>query len=139
MAIVVGMKRFGLVLTALFAAIALVVTACGNSQTPPAVAATIAADGSQHITVTVGSAMSFDPSAISVRAGQPVELTLTSTGGMAHDFTLKDGVGQPVKVAVGANETATGTFTIDKPGTYQFECSIPGHSLGGMKGTITAS
>src|SRR5438105_1407542 len=133
------MKRFTFVLTALLASMALVITACGSTQTSPAVAATLAADGSQHITVTVGSAMSFDPSAISVRAGQPVELTLTSTGGMPHDLTLRDGVAEPLKLTVGPNETATGTFTVSKPGTYQFECAMPGHSLAGMKGTITAN
>ena len=83
--------------------------------------------------------MSFDPSAISVRAGQPVELTLTSAGGMPHDLALKDGVAEPLKLTIGRNETATGTFTVSKPGTYQFECSMPGHALAGMKGTVTAS
>ena len=36
-----------------------------------------------------------------------------------------------------AGGTGTGTFTIERAGTYTFVCSVPGHSDAGMKGTIT--
>jgi uncharacterized cupredoxin-like copper-binding protein len=82
--------------------------------------------------------MSFEPSSFTVRAGQPVQLTLQNEGQMPHDFTLADGINQPVKMTATGGQTASGTFTIDKPGTYSFECSMPGHASAGMRGTITA-
>jgi uncharacterized cupredoxin-like copper-binding protein len=104
-----------------------------NSSTPAA-----AATGAQPVKLTVGNGMSFDPSNFTVQAGEPVQLTLQNTGPMPHDFTLADGVKQPVKITVMGGQTASGTFTIDTPGTYSFECSMPGHAAAGMRGTITA-
>ena len=91
----------------------------------------------QQVTITVGQGMSFDPAAITVRAGQPVELTLRNVGQFPHDFTLTEGVLQPVKITANAGQTASRTFTVEKSGTYNFECSMPGHALAGMRGTIT--
>jgi nitrite reductase (NO-forming) len=82
--------------------------------------------------------MSFDPATITVHAGQPVQLTLRNTGGTPHDFTLTDGVAQPVKITAGGGQTASGTFTVDSPGTYTFQCSMPGHAAAGMQGRLTA-
>lgn len=134
------MHKFTFVLIGVLALTVVVTSACSgasaSSSAPPA-AATTAADGTQQITVSVSNSMSFEPSNIAVRAGQPVQLTLTNTGETAHDFTLKEGVSQPVKVSVQGGETASGTFTIATPGRYSFECSMPGHALAGMKGSIT--
>ena len=82
--------------------------------------------------------MSFEPAAITVRAGQPIGLTLRNDGQMPHDFTLNDGVAQPVKITATGGQTASSTFALNQPGTYTFECSMPGHALVGMHGTITA-
>jgi plastocyanin len=64
-------------------------------------------------------------------------LTLRNNGQMPHDLTLSDGVAQPVKTTANGGQTASGSFTIDKPGNYKFECSMPGHAAAGMRGTIT--
>jgi len=103
----------------------------------PAVRASTAADGSQGITLRVGDGLRFEPAAIVVEAGQPVHLTLQNTGGGEHDFVLSEGVSPPVRIAASAGQTATGTFTIDQPGTYGFVCSVPGHAMAGMRGTLT--
>ena len=92
----------------------------------------------QKVTIAVGKGMSFEPAALTVHAGQPVELTLRNDGQFPHDFTLTEGVGQPVKITANGGQTASGTFTLDKPGSYNFECSMPAHALAGMRGTITA-
>jgi len=57
---------------------------------------------------------------------------------MPHDFSLTDGVAQPVKITATGGQSASGTFTIEKPGTYSFDCSMPGHAAAGMRGTIAA-
>jgi uncharacterized cupredoxin-like copper-binding protein len=141
------MQRFrsGLLVTGALLVGLLATTACSGaaaSGTSPTastpVAASEAPNGVQQVTLTVGNSMRFEPAAISVRAGQPVELTLRNDGQMPHDFTLSEGVAQPVKVSATGGQTASGTFTLEKPGTYTFECSMPGHALAGMRGTITA-
>jgi uncharacterized cupredoxin-like copper-binding protein len=127
-------------LIALFAA-TLAVTGCsgaasarGANDTPsPSAAAT-----SQAITVTARDTMRFEPSTITVRAGEPIQLTLVNAGKMPHDFTLREGVARRVKVEAGPGKSASGTFTIDRPGTYTFICDVSGHEAAGMKGTITA-
>ena len=65
-------------------------------------------------------------------------LTLSNTGQTVHDWSLTQGAEQPVKISAAGGQSASGTFTIDRPGTYTFICSQPGHEAGGMKGTLTA-
>jgi uncharacterized cupredoxin-like copper-binding protein len=135
-------KQFGAIL--LVAGVVLA-TACNGAaaadsapETGAAAQPAVSVSGAQQVTVTVGNAMKFEPASIAVKAGQPVELTLKSEGSMPHDFSLSDGVSQPVKIETGPGQTARGTFTIDRPGTYTFIYSVPGHEAAGMKGTITA-
>lgn len=99
---------------------------------------TVAADGIQRVTLNVANRMAFEPSTIGVRAGQPVELTLRNGGNIRHDFTLSEGLPRPVTIEADGGETARATFTIDRPGTYTFICSVGGHEKAGMKGSITA-
>ena len=82
--------------------------------------------------------MQFANTVLDVNVGEPVELTLENAGSMTHDFSLSDGVAQPVKIEAAGDQTAHGTFTIERPGTYEFVCSQPGHALAGMRGTIVA-
>jgi uncharacterized cupredoxin-like copper-binding protein len=82
--------------------------------------------------------MSFDPSSITVRAGQPVQLSLQNQGQLPHDCAVSDGVAQPVKITAMGGQTATAQIMIVEPGTYSFECSMPGHAAAAMRGTITA-
>jgi uncharacterized cupredoxin-like copper-binding protein len=98
----------------------------------------ITSSGAQQLTIHSFDAMHFEPNVISVRAGQPVELTLTNDGTSDHDFTLSEGVPQPVQVVVKGGQSAMSTFTLDQPGTYSFTCAQFGHAGAGMRGTITA-
>jgi nitrite reductase (NO-forming) len=133
------MSRIGFAIVGLSLAGVLVSSACGASTQPGSAAASAApASGAQQVTVNVGNSMSFDPTTITVHSGQPIQLTLHNSGVMPHDFSLNQGVAQPVKISVGGGQTASGVFTIDAPGTYTFECSMPGHAAAGMHGTITA-
>jgi nitrite reductase (NO-forming) len=87
----------------------------------------------------VENGMQFSPTSIGVPSGQPVELTLENVGGMTHDFSLSEGVAEPVKLVVDGGKQATVTFTIQRPGSYTFTCNQPGHGLAGMRGTIVVS
>lgn len=123
----------------LFAALALA-SACAQlpPEAGPATPEVVSADGVQRLTVLVSNENRFSPSQIVVKAGMPIELTLRSIGLAAHDFTIADGVDEPVKIAVDGGGTTTATFTLDRPGTYKFICSVPGHADGGMHGEIRA-
>ena len=116
----------------LFGALVLVLACGGPAPSQPPV------NAGRQLTIQVNDSMQFAPASIAVEAGQPFELTLQNVGNMPHDFSLSEGVARPVKIEVGAGESATGTFTIDKPGTYSFVCAQPLHALGGMRGTIVA-
>jgi nitrite reductase (NO-forming) len=117
-------------------------TACSagssGADSTNAVAASAAADGVQQLTLEVGNGMKFEPSSVIVKAGQPVELTLHNSGDTAHDFSLSAGVAQPVKLSAAGGQTASATFTVSSPGTYSFDCSMPGHAMAGMRGTLIA-
>jgi nitrite reductase (NO-forming) len=139
------MKNVQFFFAGLLCAGMLVVTACGSGaaaasgssgDTTPVHASE--SNGTQQITLTISNRMSFEPSTLVVRAGEPVEVTLDNEGTMPHDFTLSTGAAAPVTIAAAAEQTATGSFTLSQAGTYSFECSIPGHAAAGMRGTITA-
>ena len=110
----------------------------GRSDSGAVRPASGSAAGAQQVTVVARDSMRFEPSTITVAAGQPVQLTLRNEGRMPHDFTLSEGVARRVKLKADGGEIASGTFTIDRPGTYTFICSVPGHEAAGMRGTITA-
>jgi nitrite reductase (NO-forming) len=113
-------------------------TACGTAGPATApVAAVLAPNGVQQVTVRVAEGMRFEPSAIVVKAGQPVRLTLENRTGAEHDFTLDEGVSSPVKIVARGQQSAVGSFTIERPGSYEFYCSVPGHAMAGMRGTVT--
>ena len=98
----------------------------------------------------------YAPAALEVPAGQPVELVLTNSGTLEHDFSiveipLVNGASsnggmdhemgateaQPdLHVAAAAGQSATLKFTPSKSGTYEFICTVEGHKEAGMVGTL---
>jgi uncharacterized cupredoxin-like copper-binding protein len=75
----------------------------------------------------------FDMQTLTVKAGQPVELTYINEGVIDHAFQI-DNVVAEQKVRPG--ETHTFRFTIQEPGTYRFVCVMPGHEMAGMVGAL---
>jgi len=69
-----------------------------------------------------------------VPVGQKVTLTLQNSGVVEHDVTIP---GAGFTLTARAGQTATRDVTFDKPGVFDFFCSIPGHKDAGMKGTLT--
>ena len=77
--------------------------------------------------------MVFTPNEIRVNAGDTVRITYKNTLG-SHDFTLDEfNVKTPL---INAGDDATVEFVADKPGTYEFYCSVPGHREAGMIGSL---
>ena len=117
-------------------------TSTSNTAAKPAAGSAPASaaspsSGGQQLTVRAMDTMRFEPATLTAKAGQPITITVDNGGQTLHDFSMNEGVAQPVKILAPAGQKPSGTFTIDKPGTYTFFCSQPGHQEAGMKGTLT--
>ncbi|MBI4493615.1 MAG: cupredoxin domain-containing protein [Chloroflexi bacterium] len=89
----------------------------------------------QQVTVQA-SEFKFEPASVTVRANQPVQVTLRNTGSVLHDWTVQSLDGQ-VQVTAQSGQSATGQFTPTRPGTYRIVCTQPGHEQAGMVGQLT--
>lgn len=124
-------------------AVALLVAACADSGAE-----------SKPVTLELSDA-GLSPSAISVAAGQPVELLVDNRTGAAHELAVADiplvmtgsaehnmagmsgGMGDmgampPIHMMVGAGEKQSLMFTPSKAGRYEFTCLTPGHEEHGV-------
>lgn len=107
--------------------------ATATPRAPMPVAAAVTRDLSTNVTVTA-SEFKFSPTSIQVPLGQKVTFTLNNTGVVEHDVTIQ---AAGFSLTAAAGKSATGDFTFDRAGTFDFFCSIPGHKDAGMKGTLT--
>ena len=124
--------RYRLVLLA--APVVLVIaSACAPTVAPAAGAAL----PPEQITVTGSDDFRFNPSTITVKAGQPLEVTFQNGGEILHDFTVQQGLPKPVAITEDGGKSGTATVSYARAGTYKFFCSQPGHDQLGMHGTIT--
>jgi plastocyanin len=114
-------------------AVLLVAPACGDDDGgAPEVVGTTVADA-EAITV-VATDFAYEPSTLELAAGEPVNLTLQVDEG-GHDLVVAD-VGFRIPV-FDEPDAAVATLVIEEPGTYAFQCNVPGHAAQGMTGTIT--
>ncbi len=124
---------------------AFLLSACVGSSKP-----------SVEVTLTVNE-FSYNPPAITVSAGLPVELTIKNDGQVEHDFVVEKidvssvsaegaGVGEnhmagghseyDLHVSTSAGGTSILKFTANEPGTYKILCSVEGHEEAGMIGEL---
>ncbi|MBJ9993058.1 MULTISPECIES: cupredoxin domain-containing protein [Paenibacillus] len=129
--------KFRLIFMIALLSIVLVLSACGKSNNgtaaPPANNTAPSTGGGQtkEITVTAKN-FAFDPPNIDLKAGDTVKLTFKNKDGV-HGFEIPD-------LNVNLQDGQTATFTVDKAGTYDFNCSIQcGSGHDNMTGTITVS
>jgi len=87
-------------------------------------------NGVQKVVITVGNS-GYSPRTFTVKAGQPVELTLVSneSSSCANAFTLRE---FGIKIMLKATDRQSFTFTPEKPGKYTYTCSM-GMYTGEMK------
>jgi uncharacterized cupredoxin-like copper-binding protein len=112
----------------------LVASACSPANVAPSAGAALPPE---QVTVVGTDDFRMNPSVITVQAGQPLEVTFQNGGEILHDFTAQQGLSKSVTILEDAGQSGTTTITYDKPGTYKFFCSQPGHDQLGMHGTIT--
>lgn len=108
------------------------------------------AQTANRVDITLAN-FSFTPSAIALKAGQPVTLHFENKGSGGHDFTAaqffkaatmdtgtRAKLGKKGRIDLGAGERADVTLT-PKAGTYKVKCGHFLHAGFGMTGTITVS
>ena len=115
-------------------------TACGGGATTPA---------PTNLTIDMAEFM-FNPATVTVPAGGQVNLTLTNSGTLEHEWVIMN-LGAQVTPPFGEEDEAniywerelepggstTETFTAPtEPGEYQIICGIAGHLEAGMAGTL---
>ena len=72
---------------------------------------------------------------ITVNKGDNVLMTRVNSDPIRHDFTIDE---LDIKVDLwDEGQVFNLGFTAEREGTYSFYCSIEGHRLAGMEGTIT--
>ncbi len=129
-------------------------SACGgdetDSDTPPTGVSsgedaggevTVAADGTQEITLLVRDDYVFRPDRFTVTPGR-VRLTLTSEAEqLTHNIRFTPEAG-PAEIAeeipiLNPGNSETMEFAVDQPGDYRYECSF--HVALGQIGTMTVA
>jgi plastocyanin len=141
------MVRFRIALMVALGATALLFGACSNDDDDGDAAGTtsteIEAEGTEY---------RFEPDSWAVPAGEEFTIDFTNTGAIEHEWAVlkegedieSEGEFAEDKVffeveAIPGGESATESFTLEDPGTYQVICALPGHFAAGMKGTLTVA
>lgn len=81
-----------------------------------------------------GDEFVFNPSTITVKKGQEVELNFKNTGQYPHDFVVPELNLKTKNLNQGEEETLF--FTPEKAGTFNTLCDLPSHAEKGMVGTL---
>ena len=125
-----------------------VLSGCGGgTPSPPAASSTVAGagtvttapDGVQVVTLQTQDDYVFTPAKFTVKPGR-VRLTVVNVATqLTHNFRFTPGKG-PAEIPEDISLLAPGDrktieFTVQKPGTYRFECSF--HVQLGQVGTMT--
>jgi plastocyanin len=98
------------------------------------------AGGSSHLSISAnqGGALMFSTNTLTAKAGT-VTITFTNDSPEGHNFTI-DGPGDKKLAATPTFMGGAKTITVKlAAGKYMYECSVPGHAMGGMMGTLTVT
>jgi plastocyanin len=80
--------------------------------------------------------LKYNTTSLTAKAGK-VSIDFTNMAPESHNVTVESASGEKI----GATPTFQGgskTLSLNlKPGTYKFFCSVPGHRMAGMEGTLT--
>ena len=102
--------------------------------TSPAASAMPSSSAAINKITVLGTEYAFSPSTITVKVGQPVQITFKNNGTFPHNLTIADlNVGTKT-ITPGQEDTIT--FTPTKAGSFPFICTVLGHADKGMKGTL---
>jgi plastocyanin len=110
-------------------------TSSATSSSAPAAAATT---GGQTLSLAANpeGQLKYSTTSLTAKAGK-VSIDFTNTASLEHNVTVASSTG----AVLGSTPTFNGgskTLSLTlKAGTYKFYCSVPGHRMAGMEGTLT--
>ncbi len=114
-------------------------TASSPATSTPAAstpASSTAPSGALSLAANPEGQLAYNKKSLTASAGK-VTIDFTNMSPLDHNMTIESSAHK----IVGATPTfqgATKPLTLDlKPGTYKFFCSVPGHRMAGMEGTLT--
>jgi nitrite reductase (NO-forming) len=81
--------------------------------------------------------MRFEPALITGQPGETLEIILSNTDNIVHDFTIDDLDGERIHESLQPNAVITMSLVLpDEEGEWTFYCSVPGHQELGMEGVL---
>jgi plastocyanin len=111
-------------------------TSSSAASSTPAPASSEGAEQKLSLEANPEGQLKYNTTSLSAKAGK-VSIDFTNTAPLGHNVTIASSSG----AVVGATPTFQGgskTVSLNlKPGTYKFYCSVPGHRMAGMEGTLT--
>lgn len=130
-------------LFSIVALLALALSACSGagSNKPQSISYTLTTGMKDGKLVYIGQGGSIDgvvnPTLKAV-VGDTVNITLITSDGMEHDIAFPDFNAVSDHVSA-QKKSVTMTFAVDKPGSFKYFCTIPGHRQAGMEGNFEVS
>ena len=143
----------------------LVVSACAGTETTPptSLGANTTEDGfgspgdpadsDRIVEIIATDGLAFEPTDVTVAAGETITFRIVNQGDLVHDFTLGDEATQdeheaemaeggmihdePNVANIPGGESVELTWTFPDSGTVLIGCHQPGHYDAGMRGQIT--
>ena len=112
--------------------LALGLAACGGGDADDTAGSE---DVQADVSVTGTDGLKFEPTELEAEAGE-VAIGLTAGDAVEHNFVIEGVDGDEPIVHSDAGTSNVGTVDLEA-GTYTFYCSIPGHRVAGMEGTLT--
>lgn len=133
------------------AALAVLLAACSSTDNPDGASTAEPAPIASATLAVTAIEFGYDTSTWAVPADSPITITLTNDGTIPHEWAvLKAGVHIDSQAqfredmvlfeveALKEGTSATTTFSLEEPGSYEIICAIQGHFDAGMRGNITA-
>jgi plastocyanin len=111
-------------------------TTSGSTSTTTSTTSSTAPSGALSLAANPEGQLAYNKTSLTANAGK-VSIDFTNTAPLDHNVTIESSshkiLGSTPTFAGGAK-----VLTVDlKPGTYKFFCSVPGHRMAGMEGTLT--
>ena len=107
-----------------------------STSTPAAASGGTSAGQTLSLSSNPEGQLKYDTKSLTAKAGA-VSIDFTNVAPLAHNLTVASSSG----AVLGATPTFQGgskTLSLTlKPGTYTFYCTVPGHRMAGMEGTLT--
>lgn len=108
-----------------------------SSSSSAAAPAGGAASGNIALATDPSGQLKFSTDSLTAKAGT-IHIAFTNKSPLGHNLTLVKSSGGAEIAATPTFSGATRTLTVKlAAGTYTYYCSVPGHRMAGMQGTLT--